>query len=318
MGQERPRRLGRGLSALLNEPVPVVVSQDTQTAVAAAGVAKSDRGMVQVEVGAIRPSRFQPRRTFDQGSLERLADSIQRSGMMQPVVLRLGEAVGEYELVAGERRWRAAQLAGLSSIPAVIHALSDEEAAEWGLVENLQREDLNPIEKALAFRSLVEKFGLTHAQIAERVGLDRSSVANTLRLLDLEEPIRAMIESGRLTAGHGRALLCSPPGPRRLQLAEQASDEGWSVRRLERAAVSQALTEADMAMKQSTSQTPPRVEDLAKLAARTELERQLGEFLGTKVMITTERNGKRGRMMIEFYGLEHFDGLLSKFGFQMK
>jgi ParB family transcriptional regulator, chromosome partitioning protein len=303
-GAGRPRRLGRGLSGLLSEPV--AVSEGTLTV-------DGGGGLVQVEVGRIRPSRFQPRRVFQAVALERLADSIRRSGMMQPVVLRPGVEAGEYELVAGERRWRAAGMAGLETVPAVVRELSDEESAEWGLVENVQREDLNPIEKAMAFRSLVERFGLTHGQIAERVGQDRSSVANTLRLLDLEEAIRGMIESGRLTAGHGRALLTAAPGAERVRLAEQACDEGWSVRRLERAAVTAVIDAAEQVMRKPKSEP-----DLAKVAARAELERQLGEFLGTKVEISTERNGKRGRMMIEFYGLEHFDGLLLKLGFQMR
>jgi ParB family transcriptional regulator, chromosome partitioning protein len=304
------RRLGRGLSALLNEPVQV--SKDIQ-----AGT--DSGGLEQIAIQAIRPSRFQPRRVFDQVSIDRLADSIRRSGLMQPVVLRPGQAEGEYELVAGERRWRAAAIADLQTIPAIVRGLSDEDAAEWGLVENVQREDLNPIEKALAFRSLVERFGLTHAQIAERVGLDRSSIANTLRLLELEEPIRAMIEAGRLTAGHGRALLGAPAGPQRVRLAEQACDEGWSVRRAERAAAAATLeTQAPPAGEGDLGPRTPAERDLAKLAARSELERQLGEFLGTKVTIVTDRNGKRGRLSIEFYGLEHFDGLLSKFGFRMR
>lgn len=314
MAQEaKPKRLGRGLSALLNDPVPVSVSEHKPTVQSGS---PSGGGLVQIDIEKIRPSRFQPRRVFDPIALDRLSDSIKRSGMMQPIVLRPGQAVGEYELVAGERRWRAAGMAGLTAVPAVVRDLTDEDSAEWGLVENVQREDLNPIEKALAFKSLLERFGLTHGQIAERVGLDRSSVANTLRLLELEEVIRGMIESGRLTAGHGRALLGMPGGAERLKLAEQAADEGWSVRRMERAAVTSAAAEA--APMQETGTKVAATGDVAKLAARAELERQLGEFLGTKVTITTERQAKRGRMVIEFYGLEHFDGLLSKFGFQMR
>jgi ParB family transcriptional regulator, chromosome partitioning protein len=314
---EKPKRLGRGLSAMLNDPVPVIVSEQLQTIEPLPQ--RRPEGLVQVPVGRIVPSRFQPRRVFDQVALDRLADSIRRSGMMQPVVLRPGQAAGEFELVAGERRWRAAQMAGLPAVPAVVHDLSDEDSAEWGVVENVQREDLNPIEKAMAFRALLERFGYTHGQIAERVGLDRSSVANMLRLLELEPQIQGMIEAGRLTAGHGRALLGAPSGAERLRLAEQASDEGWSVRRLERAAVAGAAGEVPAGpggeFKREGSGSN---EALAKAAARAELERQLGEFLGTKVAISTDRGGKRGRLSVEFYGLEHFDGLLHKLGFQMK
>jgi ParB family transcriptional regulator, chromosome partitioning protein len=313
MGNEKPKRLGRGLSALLDSPA--VVSEEKQTTAVAEPEARRD-GLVQVEVGRIQPSPFQPRKVFDRGALERLADSIRRSGLMQPVVVRPKKEVGEYELVAGERRWRAAQMAGLPTIPAIVRELTDEVSAEWGIVENVQREDLNPIEKAQAFRSLVNEFGMTQAQIAERIGQDRSSIANTLRLLELEPAIQVMIESGRLSAGHGRALLGTPAGAERMKLAEQACDDGWSVRRLERTAAAAAATENAETSTQMVSPVVP--EYSARTAARADLERQLGEFLGTKVTVTTERGGKRGKLMIEFYGLEHFDGLLSKFGFEMK
>jgi ParB family chromosome partitioning protein len=237
---------------------------------------------------------------------------------MQPVIVRprRGGEGARYELVAGERRWRAAQMAGLEAIPAIVRDLSDEEAAQWALVENVQREDLNPMERAWAFRALAEKFHLTQAQIAERVGLDRASVANAVRLTELEPEICKMIERGQLSAGHGKALLAAVPGPVRMSLAQRAVSENWSVRQLERLSI-----EATMAAAQGkvVAVSPPsRETELRALAARTALEKQLGEHLGTKVRIVTNKAGSRGRLTVEFYGLDHFDGLLGKMGFQMR
>lgn len=312
----KPRKLGRGLSALIGQPVPVspVAAVAPQSPAPSLPPSSDSQGMVFIPVDRIEPNRFQPRRVFDQTSLERLADSIKSSGMMQPVILRRSSGGGgHYELVAGERRWRAATMAGLSSVPSLVRELSDEQAAEWAIIENVQREDLNPMERAWAFRGLSERFGLTHQQVADRVGLDRSSVANTIRLTELEEPIRDMIQSGRLSAGHGKALLAAPPGSVRVKLAEQASDEFWSVRKLERAAAA-LMAPVEPAAGTATNRAGDR--DLARVASRTSLEKQLSEHLGTKVTLTTNRTGERGRLTIEFYGLEHFDGLLAKFGFR--
>ncbi|MBX3376391.1 MAG: ParB/RepB/Spo0J family partition protein [Phycisphaeraceae bacterium] len=303
--QSKVRRLGKGLSAIIGQPVSVVTDPNKPEA--------STPGIVMIPSASVKPSRFQPRRVFDQTALERLSDSIKSTGMMQPVIVR-GDSSGGYELVAGERRWRAAALAGLPTVPAIVRDLSDEQAAEWAIIENVQREDLNPIERAFAFRNLVDRFRLTHQQIADRVGLDRSSVANTIRLTELEEPIRDMIQSGRLNAGHGKALLMTPPGQARIKLAEQACDEYWSVRKLEReAAAMSAPAPADPAQ----AAKPQRNDgDLGRVASRVALERALSEHLGTKVTITTNRAGDRGRLSIEFYGLAHFDGLLARLGYK--
>jgi ParB family chromosome partitioning protein len=252
---------------------------------------------------------------MEPAGLEQLAASIRQSGLMQPVVVRrlpVGAAVGgaRYELVAGERRWRAAAMAGLTAVPALIRDLSDEESAQLALVENLQREDLNPIDRAMAFRALCDRFGLSQAEVAQRVGLDRSSVTNLLRLIELPELIRAMIADGRLSAGHGKALLGVPGDEARLRLGERAAEEGWSVRRLEQAA--QALAAEHVTTGDIVITGPGRPPNLV------ELERQLGEHLGTKVVVRSDRAGKRGRIAIEFYGIDHFDGLMSRMGFQMK
>lgn len=325
-------RLGRGLSSLIGEPVKLVspnsggISVNTHaTASAPSGASVDARGgLVMVGVGEIGPSRNQPRRVFDEAALLRLTASIQRSGMMQPVVLRaMPEDAGgvRYELVAGERRWRAAKMAGLTTVPAVVRDLSDEESAEWGLVENVQREDLNPIEKAWAFRMLVEKYYLSHGDIAQRVGLDRSSVANCIRLTDLEEPIRALIAAGTLREGHGKALLSAPPGESRIALANKAGAEHWTVRQTERAALELVVKLTDARVKESRaiSDRIAAVRGLSPaMAARLDLEKQLSEHLGTKVAITTDRKGESGKLTIEFYGLDHFDGLVGKMGFRAR
>ncbi|MFN0131373.1 MAG: ParB/RepB/Spo0J family partition protein [Phycisphaerales bacterium] len=296
----------------MGRPVPVASGEvvHAQSTSSLSASAKHDGGIHQLATSSIVRSPFQPRREFGQNAIDTLSDSILRSGLMQPIIVRPGTSPGTFELVAGERRWRAAGQAGLATVPAIVRELTDEQSAEWALVENVQREDLNPMERAAAFRLLMDRFGLTHAQVAERVGMDRTTVTNTTRLLELEEAIRLMIGAGRLSAGHGRALLMAPPGPSRIDLAQRASDEYWSVRRLERAAGEMAQGDGGGA---AAGAVTPAAE--ARAASREALEKGLGAHLGTKVSIATDRSGKRGRLVIEFYGLDHLDGLLSKFGY---
>ncbi|MFM9995353.1 MAG: ParB/RepB/Spo0J family partition protein [Phycisphaerales bacterium] len=342
------RRLGRGLSSLIGDPVAVPVRPPAEAAkggnvsvdlhvpaeaaskAAPAIASPTPRGANEgggvefVDVGAITPSRFQPRREMDPAALQRLTDSIRRSGLMQPIIVRpasggvrpangspaAGASGGgqQYELVAGERRWRAAQRAGLARVPAIVRPLSDEESAEWGLVENLQREDLNAMDRAYSLRTLCDRFGLSQAQAAERVGLDRSSVANLIRLLELEAPIAALIAGGKLDAGHGKALLGVAPGAPRSAMAARAASQEWSVRQLEREA-------AKAASPARAGVAAPALD--ARRAARNDMERRLGEHLGTKVGISTDRSGRKGRITIEFFDLDHFDGLMSKLGIQL-
>jgi ParB family transcriptional regulator, chromosome partitioning protein len=234
-------------------------------------------------------------------------------------VRRSASGLGRFELVAGERRWRAARLAGLDAVPAIVAELGDEQAAEWALIENVQREELGAMERAIALRSLLELFGLTHAEAADRVGLDRSSVSNLVRLTDLEEPIRAQLEAGKLGVGHGKALLAAPAGPGRIGLAKRAAEGGWSVRRLERAAAAAAQAGPSGAVGAAGADDEERrLASKAQELGRGELERQLGEHLGTKVHVRTGRGGSRGRLIVEFYDLDQFDGLMARIGFQIK
>lgn len=307
---DRPRKLGRGLSSLLSGG-PTEVSVHIPAAAPATQVVPSPEptetntlsDVIRISVGSISPSPFQPRRTWDPATLSALADSIRRTGLLQPILVR--QAVGGYELVAGERRWRAATEAGLTHIPAIVKTLSDEQAAEHALIENVQREDLNAMDRAHALRVLGDRFSLTHQDLAERLGLDRSTVANLIRLTELEPAIAGLISAGSLSAGHGKALLGAPPGPSRVTLAERAAKQQISVRELER------LCRVNVAPKPA-SHVADR--DQARLAVLGDLQRQIGQQLGTKVSIVTDRRGKKGRVTLEFYGLDHFDSLMTRLG----
>lgn len=311
--ENKVRRLGKGIGSLINlSPVPVTAIEHKQTAPTQPTIQSPQpkeelSGLTMIPVIAIQASRFQPRKVFDQTQLEQLSQSIQHSGLMQPVVVRrLKVAVGDiqYELVAGERRWRAAMMGGLKAIPAIVRELTDEEAAEWGLVENIQREDLNPMDRAFALRGLVDRFGLTQEQVAKRIGFDRATVANFLRLCDLEPEIAQLLSSGKLSAGHGRALLGLPAGEERVRAAQAAAQFAWSVRKLEEIARTRTTE------KQIDNETTTNPRD----AVIRDLERQLGQHLGTKVNIVADKQGKRGRVILEYYGIDHFDGLLAKMG----
>lgn len=299
-------KLGRGLSALVDaSPPPVAVTPDLSGA-SAQGAAVSD-AVVEIPLDDVYPNKNQPRSHFDETALEELAASIRATGLMQPIVVRRGKA-GAYELIAGERRWRACSLAGLERVPAIVRDVDDEKSAEWALVENIQREDLNPIEKAAGYRRLIERFGFTQQQVGERVGVSRASVANTLRLLELDGSIQDMVIDGRLSMGHARALLQCADETRRLELAASAAEEDWTVRAVERAASEQRPTKHYKKPEQDTDRE--RVD-----VVLSDLERQLGEYLGTRVRISAASKGTRGRVQFEFYDLDHFDGLMNKIGF---
>ncbi len=267
---------------------------------------------MQITLESAEPNRFQPRRVFDEAQLKELAASIRSAGVVQPILVRRG-APGMYEIVAGERRWRACKAAGLTHVPAVVAELSDEQAAEWALIENIQRAELSPMERAWAVRGLAERFGLTHGQIGEKLGIDRSSAANLARLTELEKEIHELLENGQIALGHGKVLLGMTPGPVRVGLAKQAASQGWSVRRLEQAAARAAQAPGGAAPEVRIGE-----QAISKAAAMMDLERQLGEHLGTSVRIRASAGGKRGSLVIKFYDLDHFDGLMSKVGFVLR
>ncbi|MBT8485571.1 MAG: ParB/RepB/Spo0J family partition protein [Phycisphaerales bacterium] len=302
------RRLGRGLGSLMSAPVAVEAGEPKTAAPTTSSPATPAPNAPPGEVGtvpvdSIRPNPFQPRQDFDEAALATLAESIRRSGLMQPIIVRPAGA-RRYELIAGERRWRAAQLAGLGHLPAIVRELDDREAMEWALVENLQREDLNPIERAEAFQRLAAEHSLTHRAIAESVGVDRSNVTNHLRLLELDEETQTLVREGVLSGGHGRALLAFANLDARRRLAARAAREGWSVRDLERRARSQSSAA-------TTNKSPsPRQVQL------DDLERRLGEHLGTKVRVERGRRKGAGTLSISFFSLDEFEGLMKRLGFE--
>lgn len=314
---KKPQRLGRGLSSLVGAVPPVQVAAAPVSQQSPNDAPADGSRLVSIPVGLIDPNPNQPRRVFDQAALGALAESIRRDGVMQPVVVRA--VGGRYELVAGERRLRASRLAGLEAIPAIVREVDDRTSAELALVENLQRADLNPVERATAFRALADRFGLTHAEIAERVGLDRASVSNHLRLLDLDEPTLAMVADGRLGFGHARALLGVADPERRRALAALAAEESWSVRAIERACAEPAPGDGHKSVEGSApvdTKAPNAQPTTRARAVLDDMERRLAEHLGTRVTIRTDRSGRKGTLTLEFFGLDQFDGLLERLGFR--
>ncbi len=251
----------------------------------------------QVDIDLIDPSPFQPRTRFREEALEELARSIRSSGVIQPLVLR--PTGTRYQLIAGERRWRAAQRAGLQRVPAVLRQVTDEMALELTLVENIQREDLNPIEQARAFDRLMRDFQQTQDDVAERTGKDRATVANAVRLLKLEAPLQEMIEDGKISAGHGRALLAIPDGKVRLALAHRAARGGLTVRQIERLASRKQRT----AVSEEKSLGDPNLR-----AALEDLQRELG----TRVTLRPHSKRRPGQLIIEYYNEQQLADLYDR------
>ncbi|MEM7307127.1 MAG: ParB/RepB/Spo0J family partition protein [Planctomycetota bacterium] len=257
----------------------------------------------EVPLDKLRPNPFQPRQTFSQEALEELKDSIQAHGILQPVVVRT--TPDGYEIIAGERRCRAARLAGLSAVPAVVRDdITDQQLLELALVENVQRQDLGPLEKAQGYRALQEQLGLTQAQVAERVGLQRSSVANHLRLLELPEPIQEALGQQLLTMGHARALLGLSDPKAQLDLLARIGREDLSVRAVERIVRAAQGTETPTATK-----SVPRAPADPAPAWTQELQRRFEEHLGTRVRVTSDAS-YRGQIVIDFFERKNLDRLI--------
>ncbi|MBI3611366.1 MAG: ParB/RepB/Spo0J family partition protein [Nitrospirae bacterium] len=276
------KALGRGLDALFERPLPDGTSPPV-----------SPGRLLELDVRKIIPNKYQPRKTFSEPELAELAASLKVKGILQPVLVRRAGA-GQYELIAGERRWRAAQRAGLDRVPAVLHEATDAEAVELALIENLQRQDLNPIETAKAYRRLIDEFDLTQEDTAERLGKERSSVANALRLLSLPPELQEAIESGRLSVGHAKVLLSVAGRTAQLRLGRRIIQRGLSVRAAEAAARRLAA--------------PARTASSGAHNPVTEAEERLMRFLGTRVTITSEKEG--GRITIRYHNMPDLDRLL--------
>jgi ParB family transcriptional regulator, chromosome partitioning protein len=289
--------LGRGLGALIREPEPQVPAPQTPAApahstssgsAAAAAPAReaAHAGPLELDIDLIEPSPYQPRTRFREEALDELARSIQSSGIIQPLVVR---PIGNrFQLIAGERRWRAAQRAGLTKVSAIVRQVPDELALEMTLVENIQREDLNAIEAARAFERLMDEFQLTQESVAERTGKDRATVANSIRLLKLEPTIQDWIEEGKLTAGHGRALLAIADSPLRMRYAQRASRGGLTVRQIER-----------LASRRSRNASPA-AEIHVDANIRSAID-ELQRSLGTKVLLRQKTKMRPGQLVLEYY-----------------
>ena len=295
--------LGRGLGALIREAEPQTPAAQSPTPATGAGTATASArdamsaGPQQVDIDLIEPSPFQPRTRFREEALEELARSIKASGIIQPLVAR---PIGSrFQLIAGERRWRAAQRAGLTKVSVIVRQVSDELALEMTLVENIQREDLNAIEAARAFARLMDEFQLTQEVVAERTGKDRTTVANAVRLLKLEPKIQDWIEEGKLTAGHGRALLAVTDTQLRTRYAVRASRGGLTVRQIERLAARRA----------QVASVPTEVHVDANIRAALE---ELQRHLGTKVLLRQKTKVRPGHLLLEYYDEAQLMGLYDR------
>jgi len=294
--------LGRGLGALIreSEPAPPITPSALApgTIPTAAPLHGGTAGTLQIDIDLIDPSPYQPRTRFAEPGLAELAQSIRASGIIQPLVVR---KIGtRYQLIAGERRWRASQRAQLLRVPAVVREVSDEQALELTLVENIQREDLNPIEQARAFQRLMDEFHLTQDEVATRTGKERTTVANSVRLLSLEEPLLEWIEEGKITAGHGRALLAIEDRKLRHELAQKASRGKLTVRQLERMATRRLRGRV-----LSAPEEPP---DPNRRAALEELQQRLG----TKITLRMPAGGRPGQLVLDFYDDDQLNGLYER------
>lgn len=276
------RGLGRGLGALLGD----------------AALQSQEGGSLSLPISQVEPGLKQPRKRFDEESLQDLADSIRTHGVIQPLTVRR-LASGYYQIIAGERRWRAAKIAGLTEIPAVIIEADDRKVMELGLIENLQREDLNPVEEANGYKVLMDEYGLTQEEVAHRVGKSRPAVANALRLLALPDPVHQLLEEGKLSAGHARAILAAPTGELQKKLAQKVIAEDLSVRQTEALAKRLAAGEKE-------PPSPPPGPDLSIYLRAA--EKSLAARFGRKVNIISGK--KKGKIELEYYNPEDLNTLL--------
>lgn len=277
--------LGTGLDALFQDNSPI----------------ESEKSIMTLSINEVEPNREQPRKEFDEKALSELSKSIEKNGVIQPILVRPITG-GAYQIVAGERRWRAARMAGLTEIPVVIREMTDEEAAVFALIENLQREDLNPIEEAIGIRSLIDEFGMTQDEAADRVGKSRVAVTNTLRLLKLPQNITDMVAKGSITAGHARALISLEDEGRMLKIANAVIDNNLTVREVEK------MVKAEL----SGEKAKPSKREKKRDKYYDEVELALTQTLGRKVKIYLSKGGK-GTLEFEFFGKEDLTKLAKEF-----
>jgi ParB family chromosome partitioning protein len=284
--------LGKGLDALIGESkVKPAVNEDPKN------------GWIELDINKVEPNRDQPRKSFEEDSLLDLSDSIKQHGIIEPLVVQKKDDY--YMIIAGERRWRASKMAGLKTVPAVIKDLTDQEIVEVSLIENIQREDLNPIEEALAYKQLIDAFHLKQDEVADKVSKSRAVITNSLRLLKLDEKVQQMVIDGNLSSGHARTILSLTDHAEQVKMAERVMDEGLTVRDLEK--------EIKNAHKKPTEKSTDKKNTLdPKLAAvYSELEEKLKSILGTKVSILA-KDSKQGKIEIEYYNTDELDMITDK------
>jgi ParB family chromosome partitioning protein len=277
----KQKGLGRGLDALLSGSADVTVVEES---------------LQSIETSQLQPGKYQPRTNMDQVALAELAESIKAQGIMQPILVRPIDG-GRYEIIAGERRWRAAQLAGLNEVPALIRKVADESALAMSLIENIQRENLNPLEEAMGIQRLINEFGMTHQTAGEALGNSRSTISNLLRLLNLSAPVQELMMQGKIDMGHGRALLPLVP-TQQIKLAHIIAQKQLSVR------------ETEKLVNQIENPTPKKVKKPDRDLLR--LQEDVSERLGAQVAIKPQKNG-RGNIVIHYTSLDQLDDILSKF-----
>ena len=304
--KDRPKHLGRGLQSLLSP----IISIESETNLSSPERISSSKFPIdkelrdsfkEISLDKIRPNPYQVRTVWNEQDLADLAESIKANGVIQPIIVR--PDIDGYQIIAGERRYRASKMASLETIPALVRQASDEQLHEWALVENIHRVDLNPIERAKAYRDYLNTFSLTQTEASERLGEDRSVVANYLRLLDLPQEIKQMLVDGKLAMGHARAILALPTDEMRRKLANRAMAGRLSVREVEKL-VRRYLAGTGKENKNIRIKQPHIID----------LERKLAEQLGTKVNVETKKNGQKGKIIIEFYSLDEFDGIIERLG----
>jgi ParB family chromosome partitioning protein len=304
--KEKPKHLGSGLESLIG-PIIDIGQENSTTAFADRAVnfpidKELQQNLLELNLDDIDPNPYQPRQSWDEEQLRELADSIRENGVIQPIIVR--RKGSRFEIVAGERRLRAAEMAGMNRIAAMVRVTDDSEMLALALVENIHRADLNPIERAKAYQNFMETFSLTQEQAAQKLGQDRSVVANYIRLLNLPAEVKQMLVDGSLDMGHARAILALPTDDLRKRLANRALAGRLSVREVERL-VRLALSEKDEKKQKQILEKPAHIRDL---------EEKIRSRLGTKVNIQARKNGQRGRIIIEFYSLDEFDSIAEKLG----
>lgn len=291
MARQRKSGLGRGLDALIADTVPVNredAEKDGQSS-------PEENAIIYVNINDIRPNKDQPRKKFDEERIKELADSITEHGIIQPLVVRKKGAF--YEIVAGERRWRAARAAELTQVPCIVREFTDEENIVVAIIENMQREDLDPIEEALGINQMIKTYGFTQEQVAKSVSKSRPYITNALRLLKLPEEIRQMVSEGKITAGHARAVVSVPEPEKQIEITERAWKEGLSVRDVEKLVV-------------KLNRPKKRTAKDAKSPDTVRVENDLREIFGTRVIINT--TGKKGRIEIEYYSDDELNRIIEQ------